>query len=99
MKRREFITKSSIASVGLSMALVSCEQKIAAISIPESDRIRIGIIGMGDRGSAIIKVLNASPIFKVVACCDNLQFRLKKGVENINAINTTKIIFFITPSR
>ncbi len=84
MKRREFITKSSIASVGLSMALGSCEQKIAAISIPENDRIRIGIIGMGDRGSAIIKVLNELPIFKVITCCDNLQFRLKKGVERIN---------------
>ena len=80
MKRREFITKSSFASVGLSMALGSCEQKITPISIPESDKIRIGIIGMGDRGNAIIRVLNELPIFKVIACCDILEFRLKKGV-------------------
>ena len=84
MKRREFITKSSIASMGLGLGLSSCEQKIPTIPIPESDRIRIGIIGMGDRGNAIIKVLNELPVFKVIACCDILEFRLKKGVEKIN---------------
>lgn len=84
MKRREFITKSSIASVGLGLGLGSCKEQIRAIPIPESDRIRIGIIGMGDRGSAIIKVLNELPIFKVIACCDILKFRLTKGVENIS---------------
>ncbi len=86
MERREFIKRSSIATVGLGLGLsiMSCEQKIAAISIPDSERIRIGIIGLGDRGSAIIKVLNELPIFKVIACCDILDFRLKKGKEKID---------------
>jgi len=87
MERREFIRRSSIASAGLTLGLgiMSCDEKIAAISssIPDSEKIRIGIVGMGDRGSAIIKVLNHSPIYKVIACCDILDFRLKKGKKNI----------------
>ncbi len=67
-KRREFIKRSSIASAGLGLGLgiISCDEKIATISIPENERIRIGIIGMGDRGSAIIKVLNCSFSFYIV---------------------------------
>ena len=76
MERREFIKRSSIATVGLGLGLgvMSCDEKLAAISIPDSERIRIGIIGMGNRGGAIIKVLNQLPIFKVIACCDILDF-------------------------
>lgn len=85
MERREFIKKSSVGSMGLSLGLgmISCKQKPVPVSISDGERIRIGIIGMGDRGSAIIRVLNELPIFKVVTCCDILDFRLKKGKENI----------------
>lgn len=85
MERREFIRKSSYgtAGLGLGLGMLSCKEKIVPISIPEGDKIRIGIVGMGDRGSAIIRVLNELPQFKVIACCDILDFRLKKGKENI----------------
>jgi len=85
MERREFIKRSSIATVGLGLGLgiMSCDEESATISIPDSERIRIGIIGMGNRGGAIIKVLNQLPIFKVIACCDILDFRLTEGKEKI----------------
>lgn len=89
MERREFIKQSSklTAGLGIGLSAVSCTQEEAkktALVFPDAERIRIGIIGMGDRGGAIINVLNELPIFKVIACCDVLDFRLKKGQENIN---------------
>lgn len=86
MERREFIKKSSIATIGIGLGygLLSCVRNNMVIApVPDNERIRIGIIGMGDRGSSIIKVLNELPIFKVIACCDILDFRLKKGQESI----------------
>lgn len=85
MERREFISKSTIGTLGLGLGLsmVSCKKEPVPVIVPDGERIRIGIIGMGDRGSAIIRVLNELPVFKVIACCDILDFRLKKGKENI----------------
>lgn len=86
MERREFIKKSSIITAGLGVGLgfLSCNQEGQPIIIPDSEKIRIGIIGMGERGGHIIRVLNESPIFKVIACCDILGFKLKEGQEKIN---------------
>ncbi len=66
------------------VGLIGCKESVAPQTFPDSERIRIGIIGMGDRGSTIIQVLNQLPEFKVVAACDILDFRLEKGIENIN---------------
>lgn len=90
MERRDFIKRSSLATAGLGLGIgiMSCKQKSGIIPIPDGEKIRIGIIGMGDRGGAIIKVLNELPIFKVIACCDILDFRLKKGEKAINGTPT-----------
>ena len=44
---------------------------------------RVGIIGLGNRGSTIIKVLNQLPAIRIVACCDILDFRLNEGLDKI----------------
>ncbi len=89
MERRKFIKKSSLATAGLGLGLASCikeSETIRAVplTVADGDKIRIGIIGLGVRGGHIIKVLNALPIFKVIACCDNLDFKLKEGKKKIN---------------
>ena len=84
MKRREFLTKSAILTAGIGFGFSACKKKFVPPSIPDEDKIRIGIIGLGDRGTAIIHVLNHSPEFKVIACCDILDFRLEQGLQKIN---------------
>lgn len=85
MERREFLIKSSIITAGIGVGIVGCSKdKVAPIVLPDAERIKIGIIGLGDRGSTIIDVLNHSPEFKVIACCDILDFRLTKGAKAIN---------------
>lgn len=85
MNRRDFIKKSSIitASLGVGLSLLNCRNQNTPTIIPDSEKIRIGIIGLGDRGNDIIKVLNVSPFYKVVACCDILEFRLNEGKNKI----------------
>jgi len=73
MKRRDFlITGGSIAaSVGLGQAL--------ARTGPATDQIGIGIIGVGSRGKQHFKFLQDVPMFKLVAYCDVLTFRLDEA--------------------
>jgi predicted dehydrogenase len=84
MKRRAFITKSTLVTAGVGMGLLACNKKTTPPIVPDSERIRVGIIGLGDRGSSIIEVLNKLPQIKIIACCDILDFRLAKGLERIN---------------
>ena len=73
MKRRDFlITGGAVAaSVGLGPAL--------AQSGSPTDQIGIGIIGVGSRGKQHFNFLRNVPMFKLVAYCDVLPFRLDEA--------------------
>jgi predicted dehydrogenase len=73
MKRRDFlITGGAIAaSVGLGPALANTR--------PPTDRIGLGIIGVGSRGKQHFKFLQDVPMLKLVANCDVLPFRLNEA--------------------
>lgn len=84
MERREFLIKSSIITAGIGAGIVGCtEKKIVPVVVPENQRIKIGIIGLGDRGSTIINSINSLPQFKIIAACDILDFRLAEGLKKI----------------
>jgi len=83
MERREFLIKSSLASIGAGMILTGCKQVAAPIVVPDGERIRVGIVGLGVRGSDIIEVMNSLPEIKIIAACDILDFRLTEGLAKI----------------
>ncbi len=84
MERRDFIQKTSFITAGIGFGLIGCKNfNIAPPPIPDAERIRVGIIGLGDRGSTIINVLNEVPELKIIGCCDILDFRLENGLKNI----------------
>ncbi len=86
MERRDFLIKASLVSAGIGIGLAGCKSKpeFSLIPVAEADKIKVGIIGLGNRGGTIIEVLSQVPEIKIVACCDILDFRLKKGLEKIN---------------
>ncbi|MBN1927759.1 MAG: Gfo/Idh/MocA family oxidoreductase [Prolixibacteraceae bacterium] len=84
MKRRDFITKSTLVAAGVGIGLAGCKRLITPAPVPENERIKVGIIGLGDRGSTIIHVLKQLPEIKIIACCDILDFRLEEGLAKIN---------------
>lgn len=45
-----------------------------------SDEIRMGIIGMGSRGTGLAVLMKKIPGLKVIACCDILPERLEAGI-------------------
>ena len=78
MKRRVFITKSSLASAGIiagTATLGAITKKMGANST-----INIGVIGTGDRGCGLIPLLNDIEGIHVSAICDVLPFRLDQGI-------------------
>ncbi len=72
--RREFIIKGGTILAGTAIGFDALSRKI-----PFSDKINLGVIGTGDRGSGLMKNLKAFPQFNVIACCDVLPFRLENA--------------------
>jgi predicted dehydrogenase len=69
--RREFIKKSSMAVAGLSLAqsaipLVNTNRRI----IGANDKIRVGFIGVGNRGTQLLNMFMEQPDCEVAALCD-----------------------------
>lgn len=64
--RREFIVKSAAATAGLAVGLNSYGfSKVSA-----NDKIRVGFIGIGNRGSQLLGLFMQQPDVEVAALCD-----------------------------
>ncbi len=67
--RRNFITKSTIAATGLSLGLKNFSSANPSIK-GANDKIRVGFIGVGNRGSQLLKLFMLQPDCEVAALCD-----------------------------
>lgn len=79
MQRRQFIRSAGAVFGAASLGLAPGRRAAA------SDRIGIGVIGTGARGQQLIDFLTPMSGFDVVACCDELDFRLAEGLEKAGA--------------
>lgn len=89
--RRDFLKMSTATAAALGLGLVACkrQEKFVLEDIADKDKIKVGVIGIGARGKAILSALESVPDFKVVAICDTLDFQLEAGKEYIsNPFNT-----------
>lgn len=78
INRREFVRKSSIAAV--TGAVLSSPTLSRSIN----DKLRVGIVGCGDRGAgAIVNALAVSDAFELVAMGDTFRDRLDKCYESV----------------
>lgn len=83
MSRRHFIKQSGLLAGGL----VFSNQWVQAFA-GTAEKLNIGIIGCGDRGTGIMKMLGElNDRFTVTAICDVLDFR----IENAKKIATTPV--------
>jgi len=72
MKRRNFLHTSGI----LASSLLLQSEMVKAFERADG-KLRIGIIGCGDRGTGLMRTLQSLPdLFQVAAICDVLDFRL-----------------------
>ena len=79
MKRRDFLIKGGIATTAI-VAGTSVFANVSAITALDR-KVNIGIIGTGIRGKGLLKMINNIENMNVVACSDNIPFRLKEGLE------------------
>ncbi len=68
--RREFIYRTGIVSAGLSLGATSLNAMDYRRIIGATDKIRMGFIGVGNRGSQLLKLFMDQPDVEVAALCD-----------------------------
>src|SRR5690554_5851066 len=74
--RRDFLKKSSIAVAGMSVAGVGSSTVAAPIIdtkkrvIGANDKIRVGFIGVGNRGTQLLHLFMEQPDCEVAGLCD-----------------------------
>lgn len=79
LSRRAFLDRVLAASAGMGMATVAPWTAVAATAQARGDRVRIGVIGTGDRGRALIQNIAKTRNCRVVAICDNYEPHLARG--------------------
>ncbi|NII27082.1 Gfo/Idh/MocA family oxidoreductase [Pseudoflavitalea sp. X16] len=73
MSRRKFIQQAGVLTGGLILH----NQLLQAVGSKFQEKINVGIIGCGDRGTGIMSVMRQLPdLFNIAALCDILDFRL-----------------------
>jgi predicted dehydrogenase len=73
MSRRKFIQQAGLLTGGLILH----NQLLQAVGSKFQEKINVGIIGCGDRGTGIMSVMRQLPdLFNIAALCDILDFRL-----------------------
>ena len=67
--RRDFVLKTTLAAAGLSLGLNAGSAKSIHSAGP-NDKIRVGFIGVGNRGSQLLRLFMTQPDCEVAALCD-----------------------------
>ena len=74
-KRRKFLKQSASA---LSTTLIFPQlNNFSILKGSPNETIRVGVIGTGDRGQGLMKILNRIDNIELTAICDTLPFRLE----------------------
>ncbi|PSJ39046.1 Gfo/Idh/MocA family protein [Allosphingosinicella deserti] len=80
LTRRSFIDHVLKASAGAGMAAAAPWAAFAASAAPgQKDRVRLGVIGTGDRGRTLIRNIAKTRNCAVAAICDDYEPNLVKG--------------------
>jgi predicted dehydrogenase len=81
--RRDFIAKSTLAATGLSLGMKGFPIAASRVS-GVNDRIRVGFIGVGNRGSQLLKLFMSQPDCEAAALCDLYEPYLARDYSKVN---------------
>ena len=86
LSRRSFLDRVLMAAAGAGMTAAAPWAAMAAgTAAATSDRVRIGVIGTGDRGRTLIQNINKTRNCMVAAICDNYEPHLTKARPYVGA--------------
>jgi predicted dehydrogenase len=68
--RREFIAKTGMATAGMTLGVTGMSAAGGGRTFGPNDKIRVGFIGIGNRGTQVMDLFRAEPDCEVAALCD-----------------------------
>ena len=68
--RRDFIKNATLAGAGLTILPTLAQSAVPGKPIPASDKIRMGFIGVGNRGSQLLELFMQNADCEIAALCD-----------------------------
>ncbi len=86
INRRKFVNSSLAvaAALGVSPALFAGQDSLGNSVDNAQTNIRLGVIGMGSRGSGLAKIIKTLPGVSLNGVCDVLNFRLTKAGDSLS---------------
>jgi len=82
--RRQFISKTGIAAAGVTIGASGISSISCGRSIGPNDKIRVGFIGIGNRGTQVMDLFRAEPDCEVAALCDVYQPYLDRDYSKVH---------------
>jgi predicted dehydrogenase len=82
MKRREFVKAASVGAAGVGASAIGLDavaKTLEKISVPPSDNVAVGVIGVGSRGKYMMRNLLRVPGVRIGALCDVYEPRFAEG--------------------
>lgn len=68
--RREFLAKTTVAAAGLALGTKALTASEYSRITGSNEKIRVGFIGLGNRGSQLLRLFMSNPDCEVAAFCD-----------------------------
>jgi predicted dehydrogenase len=83
MNRREFMQRSALGTAAVGMALSDSEAKPrdSVTPVPASEKITVGMIGVGARAQELLSATLSLPDTEVVGVCDAYKGRIERALE------------------
>jgi predicted dehydrogenase len=80
INRREFMQRSALTGAALGMALNETNAEPAG-PVAASDKVTVGMIGVGARAHQLIEAIKVLPNAEIVAVCDAYKGRIERAIE------------------
>ena len=83
--RREFLSQTGMVTAGLTLGVNSVSAKSYSRILGANEKIRIGFIGIGNRGSQLLNLFMTQPDVEVAALCDIYEPYLLRDRSKVDA--------------
>ncbi len=101
--RRDFLKIGGLTSIGLVQSLNqgfatpyknNIGFNMSGFAAPKLDTVRIGFIGVGNRGSGSVPRVNQIEGVKTIAICDKSETKARKAAANLEKMGTKVDLYF-----
>lgn len=82
--RREFITKTSLATAGMALGASSLSAATYRNIQGANNKIKVGFIGLGNRGSQLLAQFMKNPVVEIAGFCDVYEPYMLRNINKVD---------------